>query len=118
MFDIITIGSSTRDVLMQSDELRLIESKESPTGQLECLPLGSKIEIKKIVFATGGGGTNAAVTFARQGLKTACIGAIGDDIGGKEALRELEQEGIDTKYFQRHNDGQTAYSLILVHLNA
>ena len=118
MYDIITIGSSTRDVLLQSEEFKIVKSKDSPTGQFECLPSGSKIEIKKIVFATGGGGTNAAVTFARQGLKTACVGVVGDDLGGREALKELEQEKVDTIFFQKHKDGHTAYSVILVHPNA
>ena len=77
-------------------------------------PFGSKLEIKKIVFTSGGGGTNAAVTFARQGLKTACVGVIGNDLNGQELLNELAGEGIETKYLQKHGDDYTAYSVILV----
>ena len=102
MYDIISIGSATRDVLMQSE------------GLDHAVP-GSKIEIKKLVLATGGGGTNYAVTFARQGLKTACIGVIGKDPNGQEILRELEGEVIDVSMFQKHDDDMTAYSVILVY---
>src|SRR3989344_8384234 len=91
MYDIISIGSATRDVFFSAHEL------------------------KKIAFASGGGGTNAAVTFARQGLKTANIGVIGQDFNGGDILRELESEGIDIQYFQKHDDDFTAYSVILVH---
>lgn len=115
MYDIISIGSATRDVFFSADELKRLKLDEFPTGEAICLALGSKIEMKKIVLASGGGGTNAGVTFVRQGLKTACIGVIGWDFNGEEILRELEGEGIDVKHFQKHDDDYTAYSVILVH---
>jgi len=71
--------------------------------------------MKKIVLTSGGGGTNAAVTFSRQGLKTACIGVVSTDANGIDILDELNKEGIDTRYFQKHSDDHTAYSVILVH---
>ena len=115
MYDIISIGSATRDVFMGLDEFRTIKSDNFSSGTGLGFSLGSKFEIKNIAFAYGGGGTNAAVTFARQGLKTACVGAIGGDLNGREILEELEKEGIDTKYFQKYSDSDfTAYSVILV----
>lgn len=117
-YDIVSIGSSTRDVLMKSEQFKIIEDKQFSTGQAECFALGSKIEIKDIVFTTGGGGTNAAVTFARQGLKTACIGVVGKDADGEELLKELKKEKVDGKFFQAHDDDRTAYSVILVHPSA
>jgi len=95
MFDVITIGSATRDVLLEAEGFELRKHADSPTGVEQCFPLGSKIEIKKIVFTTGGGGTNAATTFGRQEFKTACIGVIGSDAAGKEIIEELEKEGVE-----------------------
>lgn len=114
-FDIVVLGSATRDVVMKSEQFRIIEDKSFATGQGECFALGSKIEIKDIVFTSGGGGTNAAVTFARQGLKTSCVGAIGDDFNGMNITDELNHEGVNTDHFQITKDGYTAYSVILVH---
>lgn len=116
-FDIVTIGSATRDVFMKSEQFKIIEDKSFSTGQGECFALGSKIEIKDIVFTSGGGGTNTVVTFARQGFKVACIGAIGDDFNGKDIIDELNRERVDTSHFQINKDGHTAYSVILVHEN-
>lgn len=113
-FDIIAIGSATRDVFIGLDEYRTLEVPEFVTGKGICFPLASKLEIKKIVFASGGGGTNAAVTFARQGLKTACVCVIGNDLNGQELLNELVKEGADVSHFQKHADDFTAYSVILV----
>lgn len=115
MYDIISIGSATRDVFFSVDELKKFKIDDFPTGEAICLGSGSKIEMKKIAFASGGGGTNAAVTFTRQGLNTANIGVIGQDFNGEEILRELSGEGIDVQYFQKHDDDFTAYSVVLVH---
>jgi len=45
--------------------------------------------------AEGGKGANAAVAAARLGGPVALIAAVGDDPEGREALAELEREGID-----------------------
>ena len=102
---------------MEAEGLELRKHADSPTGMEQCFSLGSKIEIKKIVFTTGGGGTNAAVTFGRQEFKTACVGVVGSDIAGKEIIEELEKERVEP-LFQKHDDDFTAYSVILVNPNA
>ena len=114
MFDIVSIGSATRDVFMNVVDFKSIDVTDFATGKGLCFPLGSKIEIKKIVFTSGGGGTNAAVTFARQGLSSACLGVVGNDLNAQEVLNELIKEGVEVKYFQKHNDDYTAYSVVLV----
>ncbi|MCC6404882.1 MAG: carbohydrate kinase family protein [Candidatus Yanofskybacteria bacterium] len=113
-YDIVAIGSATQDVLFSADAFRVVGGEQFPTGKGICLPFGSKVKVRKIVFASGGGGTNAAVTFARQGYRTACIGVIGSDANGSAILDELRREGVDGKYMQVRNDDITAYSAILV----
>lgn len=114
-YDIISIGSATRDVFMKSSDFKSLKSGDFETGTALCLGLGSKIDVDKLYIASGGGGTNAAVTFARQGLATACIGVIGNDANGRDILEELAREGVGTSYFQKHDDDLTAYSVLLVH---
>jgi len=113
-YDVITIGSATRDVFLNSPEFKVVTNGEFATGQAIILPLGSKLEVKKIVVTTGGSGTNTAVTFARQGFKTACISIIGNDAMANAILEELAIEGVDTAFFQKHSDDMTAYSTVLV----
>ncbi|MCX6731500.1 MAG: carbohydrate kinase family protein [Candidatus Parcubacteria bacterium] len=106
MYDIIIIGSATRDAFFKSDQFRTRDREM-------ILPLGAKLAIPEVIFTTGGGGTNAAVTFARQGFKTACISRAGDDVSGGEIKKELKLEGIDD-FIQVDSEHKTAYSLILV----
>ncbi len=116
MYDVITIGSATRDVFLKINNMESRKHTDSPTEIEQCFPLGSKIEIKEIVFTTGGGGTNAAVTFGRQSLKTACVGVVGKDAIGEEIIKELEREGVEP-IFQKHDDDYSAFSTILLNPN-
>jgi len=113
-YDVIVIGSATKDVFLNIENLKPTMAEEFPTGQALCFGLGSKVAIDKMTFTSGGGGTNVAVSFARQGLRTACIGAIGEDFNGKELIEEMHKEDVNSEYFQKHDDDHTAYSVILV----
>lgn len=113
MFDVITIGTVTRDAFIRSSAFKILNDARFATGKAECLSLGSKIDIDDMIFATGGGATNTAVTFARQGFKVACLCRAGDDSGGEEVIEELEKEGVDTGFIIRDKEHNTAYSIIL-----
>src|SRR3989344_290685 len=95
MFDVVTIGSSTRDVFLKTFAFRVVESGESPNGRLECVPLGAKLEADDIFFSTGGAASNAAMTFARQGFSVSTLSRIGNDTNGDEIRKILFREGIE-----------------------
>lgn len=115
MFDIITIGSATRDVFLESNDFYDIKSSEFSSGVGECLSLGSKNEVQRIFFTTGGGATNVAVTFARLGLRVACLARVGNDDAGEEIIKVLRRENVDTRFIQKDSRDQTAYSTLLMH---
>jgi sugar/nucleoside kinase (ribokinase family) len=82
-------------------------------GKGLCVPSGSKIFVEDIVFASGGGSTNCAATFALQGLKTACATKVGDDPGGHAVIEELQKLGVNTGFIAHDKKFKTAYSVIL-----
>lgn len=112
-YDGITIGSATRDAIFKSKEFKTIESSEFKTGKALAVSLGSKIKIDEVHFTTGGAATNAAVTFTRQGLKTAAIFRIGKDVSGEAIKEEMKKENIDINFIQTDEKLATAYSVIL-----
>jgi ribokinase len=117
MYDVITIGSATRDVFLVSDQFKAIKTSLFETGMAECMSLGSKIELKDQVLTTGGGGTNSAVTFASLGLRTACICKVGEDAPGRDVLETLRLDGVKTTFVKQVQRGQTGYSTILTMKN-
>jgi len=115
MHDIITIGSATRDAFFEGITFDYHhQDKDLPTGEVLCLPLGGKMQVKQVTFTTGGAGTNAAVTFARQELYTGAIVRVGNDISGQEIKRELAQEGVDVSLIQQDATLPTSYSVVLM----
>ena len=69
MFDVITIGTAAKDTFLISRFFKILKDSKHlkkfdfPTGEAQCFALGGKIELDNQVIATGGGATNAAVTF-------------------------------------------------------
>lgn len=113
MHDVITFGSATRDVFVYSKNFRILESENFISGRAFCFNLGSKIEVDKIIFTTGGGGTNTACGFSRFGLKTAVVGQVGNDPGGKIIAEDLKKEKVNSRFLLKSEVFYTAYSIIL-----
>lgn len=113
MYDIITIGSATRDAFVEVPFGKIIKNKKFITNRGLCFSLGSKLEVQNIIFTTGGGATNTAVSLALQGFKVGTICKISNDISGQTILTELKKVGIDTQFVQIDNKIPTAYSIIL-----
>jgi sugar/nucleoside kinase (ribokinase family) len=113
MYHIITFGSAARDIFVQTKSFKTFkDNKDFVTGEGICLPLGSKVDVDDIIFSTGGGGTNTAATFAKQGFKTAVCCAIGADLSGLEIVRELKHLRIDTRFVVKKKDKKTNHSVI------
>lgn len=113
MFDVITFGSATRDIFVRSKDFKILDSSEFVTGKGIAVEAGSKLKIDELIFASGGGGTNCAATFTLQNLKTAYVGLVGDDAGGREIVRELEGLGVNTTFLKITSKAKTPYSIIL-----
>lgn len=114
MFDIITFGSATRDILLKPKKISLLQyRKESDSPANICFPVGSKIDIEDMAFSVGGGGTNTAATFANQGFKTAFCGMIGKDLSGLEIINELKHCNIDARLVLFTAAKPTSHSVII-----
>jgi len=111
---ILTIGKATQDVFLKSDEFDPhTEGKVAYTH----LPLGLKMEVKDVTFATGGNASNVAVTFARQGLHTEYMWTLGYDPASETILRDLDDENVSTARVARKERYQAGYSTILIATN-
>lgn len=113
MFDIITFGSASQDVYLESKNFLPLKGKNFKSGKGICFNFGSKIELEKAMFFSGGGGTNTAATFANLGLKTAYCGMVGNDCFGDVIINELKAMNIDISLVQRTKAQKTNISFIL-----
>lgn len=104
MFDVIAIGSATRDIFLDAGKFK--------KGENLCFPLGGKFELENLMRFSGGGGVNCATTFALQGLNTAFCGIVGQDTAGQDIIDELNQKGIDTEMVKVKLKARTDLGLI------
>ena len=113
MARIVSLGSSLEDIyLIDRDDFasqKLLD--KSLFGRLE---IGSKADIDKIKFFIGGGGTNSAVTFARNNHEAILFSNIGADPAGEAVLKKLDEEGIDRSYVEISKRKNTGTSIILL----
>lgn len=82
-------------------------------GESICVPAGLKTEVENIMMFSGGGGTNTAATFAKQGFKTAYCGMMGKDYFGDLIIKELKNLKINTELILRTKNKPTNTSVFL-----
>ena len=110
MARIVSIGAALQDVyLIDHDDFGT-----NSRGFFNQIELGTKVDIDKIKFSTGGGATNAATTFARYGHESIFMGCIANDPAGQAIVNSLDDEGIDSSYITYLNRLQTGYSVVLL----
>lgn len=114
MFDVITFGSASQDILVKPKNLTVLKyDNEHALTEGVCFPLGSKLDVDDIQFTSGGGGTNTAATFALQGFKSAFVGSVGSDIASTNIINELKQLKIDTRFVVKKIQKPTNHSIII-----
>jgi ribokinase len=119
MFDIITIGTATRDVFLRSRLFKTVRDPKHlerigfPTGEAQCFALGAKVAVEEPLLTVGGGAANTAVTFARQGYRTAAFVKLGRDSNGRAVIEDLKREKI-TPLAALDPKAMTGYSVILL----
>lgn len=117
MVNICALGAASQDVFLSGQGIRAEldpRTNEYMEEFTEDFKLGAKISVDTVEFATGGGATNAAVTFARQGLESNFIGKIGNDFAAQAVLQELDKEHVDCSNVIHEEKFGTQYSTVLL----
>lgn len=114
MKKICSIGGATKDIFIMyegAETLRLHMQK----GEVSYLLLeqGTKIDIPALHYATGGGATNAAVSFKRLGLDVKAFFKVGTDTAGEFVHAEMTREKIDSSLCLLDPQTSTALSFII-----
>ncbi|MFC1843092.1 carbohydrate kinase family protein [Candidatus Dependentiae bacterium] len=111
---VLTIGGATQDIFIMHEDPQMLRfySKEHDKEFL-LFEEGTKIEIDKLNYYTGGGATNSATSFSRLGFNTSVICKTGHDCQADLVLKKLIQENIDTSYITQSEKLLTGTSIII-----
>lgn len=113
MKKVLTVGSAMLDLFLDLSKgtLPCIEREESRQSFM-LLEVGRKLELPSIHRCSGGGATNAAVSFARQGFETTAFFKTGNDCESELIKRQLAQDSVDTSASVMTGSTPTGLSLI------
>ncbi|MFZ2202082.1 MAG: carbohydrate kinase family protein, partial [Microgenomates group bacterium] len=114
MKKVLCVGSATVDILVKSNDLRVLKSHQVSGGVALCEVYGGKTEAEEIVMDTGGSATNVAVALSRLGLVSSVITRVGRDFLKERIIENLKLEGVDISQIQEDDKTATALSVILV----
>ncbi len=84
MYDLISVGSIAIDFYFKGDSLTFKENRFQ-------LAIGGKYAADFFAIRIGGGGVNVAVGASKNGLKTAVLGTIGDNVFKPVVLQRLKK---------------------------
>lgn len=108
---VVSVGAGVQDVFLHGNIFGV--HREHGQRVAEFI-YGSKNDVEGLFFSSGGGATNAAVTFARHGLHSSFLGRIANDPAGTAVLDDLHRYKVDAKHVLYTNRAGTGYSLILL----
>ena len=114
MFDVISVGSATVDIFIQSDQFTVKKDTKFPSRSSLSIDFSSKSEINNFLISSGGGATNSSVAFARLGLTSAPVSLVGQDILTDHILSDLGAVHIPTTFLSSNPKEKTDFSIILV----
>jgi sugar/nucleoside kinase (ribokinase family) len=113
MKKVLTIGGATQDVFIQYKPQESVQSQTKAPGQcFLMIEEGQKIEVSDLLYHTGGGATNAAVSFGKLGFDTTSFFKIAHDAPGDFILQELKKFNIKTVPVLS-SEGQTGTAFII-----
>ncbi len=114
-FDFITIGGTTEDITLYTNEAVMIDNKDDILSQqLMAFEYGAKLQIDKAYSSFGGGASNAAVCLSRLGFKVASLITIGDDNRGKDIVVNFKKHKVNTSLIQKIVGEQTGFTFFIV----
>jgi ribokinase len=114
MARVLTIGGATLDTIITYEDMEtLIHQRRGASQSYLLLEEGKKIEVVHQEVASGGGATNTAVSFKRQGYEVTLFCKLGQDLAGDVILKELKNFGLNTDAIIYDEEVGTATSFIV-----
>jgi len=111
--DVISIGDIVTDAFIKllDDEAVTYENEE---GKWIAMKFGTKLPFdhSEIIEAVGNA-SNAAVAFARLGLESAFVTNVGADSHGRDMIKALDVNDVDTRFVRINHGKKSNYHYVL-----
>ncbi|HUC89300.1 MAG TPA: carbohydrate kinase family protein [Patescibacteria group bacterium] len=112
-FDVLAVGDVVTDAFIRltDEDAKVVKNDQ---GQWLMLPFGTKLPFEYSEVVPGvGNASNAAVTFARLGLKSSYVTNVGSDQAGREIIDSLGKNGVDIRFVRINPGKKSNYHYVL-----
>ena len=111
--DVVSIGDIVTDAFIKLFDDKAV-TYENDQGKWLAMPFGTKIPFDhaEIIEAVGNA-ANAAVAFARLGLNSSMVTNVGGDDHGKDMIKALGTQKVDTRFVRINPDKKSNYHYVL-----
>lgn len=111
---VLTIGGATQDIFLAcKDTDQITFHTRSYTSRYLVFNPQDKIEASSMLYTTGGGSINTAISFNKMGFSTSCFCKIGSDVAGNNIINELASQKIDSSLITIDKNAATGTSVII-----
>jgi sugar/nucleoside kinase (ribokinase family) len=112
--DVLSVGDVVIDAFIKLlDKEEKVEHEKNGDTWL-AIPFGTKIPFDHAdVIPAVGNASNAAVAFAKLGLKSGLVANIGNDGQGREILQALDKAGVDDRFVHINPGFKSNYHYVL-----
>lgn len=112
--DIMSVGDIVTDAFIKLvDNQEQLEHRKDGSEWL-AIPFGTKIPFDHAEVVEGvGNASNAAVAFARLGLKSGFVTNVGGDQEGRDMIAALHKNGVDTRFVRVNPGNKSNYHYVL-----
>lgn len=112
-FDVLSLGDIVTDdfIDLLDDQAQIYENEQ---GKWLLMPFGTKLPFDhhEVIEAVGNA-SNAAVAFARLGLKSGFVTNVGGDQYGRDMINSLHNDKVDTRFVRIQPDKKSNYHFVL-----
>lgn len=111
--DVISVGDIVTDAFIKliNDNAHTYANEQ---GAWLAMPFGTKVPFDHAeVIPAVGNAANAAVSFARLGLRSSFVTNVGEDGYGRDMLRALHKNKVDTRFVHTNPDKISNYHYVL-----
>lgn len=112
--DVLSVGDVVTDAFIKLlDDQAEVEKDKDGTVELQ-IPFGVKIPYHHAeVLEAVGNASNASVSFARLGLTSGLVANVGNDQHGRDIIRTLEKNDVDTRFVHINPGKLSNYHYVL-----
>jgi sugar/nucleoside kinase (ribokinase family) len=111
--DVVSIGDIVTDAFIKLFDDKAV-TYQNEQGKWLAVPFGTKIPFDhaEIIEAVGNA-SNAAVAFSRLGLNSAFVTNVGADAHGRDMIKALDKQKVDTRFVRINPGKKSNYHYVL-----